>query len=172
MEILVVTLLAALAFSPLLLAYHRQKHGRSPKLAMAVNIVAVFALCLLTTGMGIGGHALAAGTEAAASAASSTGWGYLAMALATGLGWTVIVLFQICQVIFTGCLRGAGDVVYTMVSSCICVTFIRTIVSYVCCYVLDLGIYGIWMGIIADQFFRLVFSSLRFVSGKWTKIKI
>ena len=50
--------------------------------------------------------------------------------------------------------------------------FIRTIVSYVCCYVLDLGIYGIWMGIIADQFFRLVFSSLRFVSGKWTKIKI
>ena len=80
MEILVVTLLAALAFSPLLLAYHRQKHGRSPKLAMAVNIVAVFALCLLTTGMGIGGHALAAGTEAAASAASSTGWGYLAMA--------------------------------------------------------------------------------------------
>lgn len=85
---------------------------------------------------------------------------------------TVIVLFQICQVIFTGCLRGAGDVVYTLVSSCICVTFIRTIVSYVCCYVLDLGIYGIWMGIIADQFFRLVFSSLRFVSGKWTKIKI
>ena len=85
MEILVVTLLAALAFSPLLLAYHRQKHGRSPKLAMAVNIVAVFALCLLTTGMGIGGHALAAGTEAAASAASSPGWGYLAMALATGL---------------------------------------------------------------------------------------
>ena len=52
---------------------------------MAVNIVAVFALCLLTTGMGIGGHALAAGTEAAASAASSTGWGYLAMAMATGL---------------------------------------------------------------------------------------
>ena len=85
---------------------------------------------------------------------------------------TVIVLFQICQVIFTGCLRGAGDVVYTMVSSCICVTFIRTIVAYVCCYVLGLGIYGIWMGIIADQFFRLVFSSLRFVSGKWTKIKI
>ncbi len=85
---------------------------------------------------------------------------------------TIIVLFQICQVIFTGCLRGAGDVIYTMISSCISVTFIRTIVSYVCCYVFGLGIYGIWMGIIADQFFRLVFSSLRFIGGKWTKIKI
>lgn len=85
---------------------------------------------------------------------------------------TVIVLFQICQVIFTGCLRGAGDVVYTMISSCISVTFIRTIVSYFCCYVLGFGIYGIWMGIVADQFCRLIFSSLRFVSGKWTKIQI
>ncbi len=85
MEIMLVTLLAALAFSPLLLAYYRHKHGRNPKVAMAVNIAAVFALCLLTTGMGIGGHALAAGTEAAGAASSATGWGYLAMALSTGL---------------------------------------------------------------------------------------
>ena len=71
MEILVVTLLAALAFSPLLLAYHRQKHGRSPKLAMAVNIVAVFALCLLTTGMGIGGGIAVASSASAAVGAIS-----------------------------------------------------------------------------------------------------
>lgn len=84
MEIMLVTFLAALAFSPLLLAYYRHKHGKNPKLAMVVNIAAVFALCLLTTGMGIGGHALAAGT-ADAAASSATGWGYLAMALSTGL---------------------------------------------------------------------------------------
>lgn len=84
----------------------------------------------------------------------------------------VIVLFQICQVIFTGCLRGAGDVVYTMIASCISVTFVRTIVSYVCCYNLGLGIYGIWLGILADQVCRLLFGSLRFRSGKWMGIKI
>lgn len=84
----------------------------------------------------------------------------------------VIVLFQICQVIFNGCLRGAGDVVYTMISSCISVTFVRTIVSYVCCYTFGWGIYGIWCGIIADQACRLTFSSLRFKSGKWMQIKI
>ena len=84
MEIMIVTVLAALAFSPLLLAYSRHQSGRSPKGAMAVNIVAVFALCLLTTGMGIGGHAMAA-EQGAAAASSSAGWGYLAMALSTGL---------------------------------------------------------------------------------------
>ena len=85
MEIMIVTVLAALAFSPLLLAYSRHQSGRSPKGAMAVNIVAVFALCLLTTGMGIGGHAMAAAEQGAAAASSSAGWGYLAMALSTGL---------------------------------------------------------------------------------------
>ena len=85
MEIMIVTILAALAFSPLLLAYRRRQSGRSPKGAIIVNIVAVFALCLLTTGMGIGGHVMAAAEQEAAASASSAGWGYLAMALSTGL---------------------------------------------------------------------------------------
>ena len=84
----------------------------------------------------------------------------------------VIVLFQICQVVFTGALRGAGDVVYTMISSTISVTFVRTAVSYICCYIVGWGIYGIWMGIVADQFCRLMLSGIRFQSGKWMKIKI
>ncbi len=52
----------------------------------------------------------------------------------------VIVLFQICQVVFAGALRGAGDVVYTMISSTISVTFVRTAVSYICCYIVGWGI--------------------------------
>lgn len=36
-----------------------------------------------------------------------------------------IVIFQICQVIYMGCLRGAGDTLYTAVASMISVTFIR-----------------------------------------------
>ncbi|MCD7737051.1 MAG: hypothetical protein LUI07_08860 [Lachnospiraceae bacterium] len=84
----------------------------------------------------------------------------------------VIVLFQICQVIFTGCLRGAGDVVYTMICSCVSATFVRTIASYVCCYFCGWGIYGIWMGIVADQFCRLTLSSIRFRGGKWMQIHI
>ena len=47
-----------------------------------------------------------------------------------------------------GCLRGAGDTLYTAVASMISVTFIRTIVSYLGGYTLGLGIVGIWFGVL------------------------
>lgn len=84
----------------------------------------------------------------------------------------VIVLFQISQVIYNGCLRGAGDVVYTTMSSTVSVTFVRTIASYLFAFPLGFGLNGIWMGILADQITRFAFSSIRFKSGKWTSIKI
>jgi len=83
-----------------------------------------------------------------------------------------VVIFQICQVIYMGCLRGAGDTLYTAVASMISVTFIRTIISYFCGYVLDWGIIGIWMGVLGDQISRFIFATVRFRQGKWVKIKI
>ena len=84
----------------------------------------------------------------------------------------VIVLFQIPQVVFTGSLRGAGDVLYTTIASTISVTIVRTAVSYFACYTLGWGLTGIWVGVIADQFCRLVLTSLRYRTGKWMKIKV
>lgn len=83
-----------------------------------------------------------------------------------------VVIFQICQVIYMGCLRGAGDTLYTAVASMISVTFIRTIISYFCGYVLGCGIIGIWMGVLGDQVSRFIFATVRFRQGKWVKIKI
>lgn len=83
-----------------------------------------------------------------------------------------VVIFQICQVIYMGCLRGAGDMLYTAVASMISVTFIRTIVSYLGGYTLGLGIVGIWFGVLADQMSRFIFATIRFKQGKWVKIKI
>lgn len=82
------------------------------------------------------------------------------------------VIFQIRQVIYMGCLRGAGDTFYTAVSSTISVSVIRTLVSYVCGYTLGLGITGIWLGVLGDQISRFTFASIRFKQGKWTEIKI
>lgn len=84
----------------------------------------------------------------------------------------LIVLFQVSQVIYMGCLRGAGDTAYTAMASTISVTIIRTGVSYFCGYILNWGMVGIWMGIVADQLSRLMLGSIRFGMGKWTKIKI
>lgn len=83
-----------------------------------------------------------------------------------------VVVLQISQVIFMGCLRGAGDTLYTAMASTVSVTVIRTGVSWFCGYVLNWGIIGIWMGVVADQLSRFIFGSIRFKMGKWTQIKI
>ncbi len=83
-----------------------------------------------------------------------------------------VVILQISQVIYMGCLRGAGDTFFTAVVSTISVTIMRTLGSYIFGYVLGLGIVGIWMGVIADQLSRFVFASIRFKQGKWVNIKI
>lgn len=84
----------------------------------------------------------------------------------------IIVLFQVSQVIYMGCLRGAGDTTYTAIASTISVTIIRTAASYFFGFVMGLGMAGIWMGILADQISRFLFASIRFKQGKWTKIHI
>ena len=85
---------------------------------------------------------------------------------------TFIVLLQIAQVIYMGCLRGAGDVVFTTIASTISITFVRPILSYVFCYACGLGLVGIWLGILGDQTSRLLLTTWRFKSGRWMKIKI
>ncbi|MEY8395490.1 MATE family efflux transporter [Lachnospiraceae bacterium 45-P1] len=85
---------------------------------------------------------------------------------------TIIVLLQIAQVIYMGCLRGAGDVLFTTIASTLSITIIRPIFSYLLCYAFGLGLVGIWLGIVCDQFSRFCLTTWRFKSGKWTKIKI
>lgn len=84
----------------------------------------------------------------------------------------LVVVFQISQVIYMGCLRGAGDTLYTAMASTISVTIIRTAVSYIGGYTLGFGIVGIWLGVLGDQVSRFIFASVRFKQGKWTQIKI
>lgn len=83
-----------------------------------------------------------------------------------------VVILQIAQVIYMGCLRGAGDTLYTAVASTVSVTVMRTAGSYFFGYVLHMGITGIWLGVVADQLSRFIFASIRFRQGKWTEIKI
>lgn len=84
----------------------------------------------------------------------------------------ITVLFQIRQVVYMGCLRGAGDTLYTAIVCTISVTLIRTAVSYMCGYTLGLGITGIWLGVLGDQISRFIFAEVRFRRGKWTEIRI
>ena len=83
-----------------------------------------------------------------------------------------VVILQIAQVIYMGCLRGAGDTLYTALASTFSVTIMRTAGSYFFGYILNMGITGIWFGVIADQLSRFILANIRFRQGKWTQIKI
>ena len=84
----------------------------------------------------------------------------------------LIVLMQVAQVIYMGCLRGAGDVRFTTIASTISVTCIRPLASWIFAYGLGFGVIGIWFGVVCDQISRLLLTRWRFRSGKWTQIKI
>ena len=85
---------------------------------------------------------------------------------------TVIVLLQISQIIFTGCLRAAGDVRYTLMTALIACTGIRTLVTILAVFVLHLGLHGIWIGILSDQLTRFILNGIRFRAGKWVDLRI
>lgn len=84
----------------------------------------------------------------------------------------IIVIFQIAQAIYGGCLRGAGDTKYTAIVSLISITFVRPSVGWLLTYPLSMGLIGAWFGILTDQIVRFCLTSRRFKSGKWTEIKI
>ena len=83
---------------------------------------------------------------------------------------TMIVILQISQIIYGGCLRAGGDIRYTLMASLISVTLIRTVVTVVFTLVFPLGLTGIWLGILSDQLTRFCFMMTRFRKGKWVNI--
>ena len=84
----------------------------------------------------------------------------------------IVTFAQTSQVVFSGCLRGAGDTKFVAMVSFISILFLRPILSYVLCYPLELGLMGAWIGIIIDQYVRLSCTMWRFGTGKWTKIAV
>lgn len=84
----------------------------------------------------------------------------------------VIILLQISQIIFTGCLRAAGDVRYTLICALISVAGIRTMVTILAVFVFKLGLTGVWLGVLSDQASRFILMAHRFHQGKWVDITI
>ena len=84
----------------------------------------------------------------------------------------VICPFQISQVIFSGCLRGAGDTRYMAVVSMFTVALLRPVLTYILVYPVAMGVVGAWVAILVDQIMRFVFSAVRFYSQKWCRVKL
>ncbi len=85
---------------------------------------------------------------------------------------SVAVLLQVTQFIYSGCLRGAGDTRYTAMVSLISVAIVRPLTTYIFAYPMGFGLTGVWMGLLADQMTRMVFSTIRFKRARCANIKI
>ncbi len=79
---------------------------------------------------------------------------------------------QISQVIYSGCVRGAGDTTYAAVVSLVCIALVRPTMTYLMCYVFSFGVIGAWIAMSIDQYLRLLFMLIRFSGGKWAKVKV
>lgn len=84
----------------------------------------------------------------------------------------IIIFFQISQIIVAGCLRSAGDTRYVAKIAIISSTLIRLSFCYFFYKTLELGLPGIWIGMIVDEMFKFIFFGLRYLKGRWIDIEI
>lgn len=85
---------------------------------------------------------------------------------------TVVVFVQITQVVYSSCLRAAGDVKFTAMVSLISVAIVRPGMGFLLTYPLGMGIIGAWLGLVIDQLCRFFLTWIRFRKGRWTAMKI
>ena len=84
----------------------------------------------------------------------------------------VLCLIQTTQVVLAGSLRGAGDTAFVALLALLGLTIVRPVVGWLLCYPAGLGLIGAWLGLLSDQFLRMLLLFRRFRGGRWTKIEL
>ncbi|MFY9482629.1 MAG: MATE family efflux transporter [Tissierellaceae bacterium] len=80
--------------------------------------------------------------------------------------------FQSYQLILAGGLRGAGDTVWPLISTFIGILLIRVGLAFYFVKGLGMGLFGAWLAIFIDQFFRWIMIGHRFRTDNWKYITI
>ena len=98
------------------------------------------------------------------------------------LAFTTVVFGIMAQngrVVFSGCLRGAGDVKYVAFCSLVSVAIIRPLLTYVLCYplnqalpALQLAYTGPWIAFVIDAYIREALLYARVRRGTFLNIKL
>ncbi|MBU5255106.1 MATE family efflux transporter [Tissierella praeacuta] len=80
--------------------------------------------------------------------------------------------FQCSQLIISGGLRGAGDTVWTLVSTFIGILVIRVALAYIFVLNMGMGLMGAWLAVLIDQSIRWGLILIRLRTNKWKYITI
>ena len=83
-----------------------------------------------------------------------------------------ILICSIWPVAFplSNAFRSASDVKFTMIIALLSMWLFRVGLSYVFCLVLGLEIYGVWLAMFCDWFFRFLVFGTRFRRGTWLNV--
>ncbi len=71
------------------------------------------------------------------------------------------------NLVVIACLRGAGDVYFPTICAIFSMWLISVLGTYILAVKLGMGIYGLWIGISADECFRGILMIIRWKKGKW-----
>ena len=71
------------------------------------------------------------------------------------------------NLVIISCLRGAGDVYFPTICAIFSMWLISVLGTYIFAVIFSMGIYGLWIGISADEIFRGIFMIIRWKRGKW-----
>lgn len=94
------------------------------------------------------------------------------------IGTTAIRIFSISQpflavvVVFSNGLRGAGDIIYVMITSFIGIWVFRILLTVVLDYLFHMGIMGVWVALCFDFLIRAIMYIIRFKRGRWKQITV
>lgn len=80
--------------------------------------------------------------------------------------------FQAAQFISAGGLRGAGDTMFTLVSTGVGVLGVRNLGATIFIRMLGMGLTGAWIALIFDQMMRWVLIGYRVRTGHWKHVKL
>lgn len=89
------------------------------------------------------------------------------------------IISQNARVVYSGCLRGAGDVKYVAMCSLVSVAIIRPLLTWLCCYPLNtafptwmFAFTGPWISFVIDAFVRQILLFARIRKGKYLEIRL
>lgn len=90
------------------------------------------------------------------------------------MGWITVIKPLVWTLAFVPAygMRGAGDVRFSMIVSCLTMWLCRVLLCIILIRNFGFGPMAVWIGMFSDWTIRAVLFTIRFMSGKWAKIGI
>jgi MATE family multidrug resistance protein len=98
-----------------------------------------------------------------------------AVAAAGVPAFRLMALYQVPNailIVYVNALRGAGDTRFPLFCSLVGNVLVRVSIGYLCGVHWQLGLFGAWIGMGADNLLRSALVSWRYLGGRWTQTRV